>query len=373
MPGEEVNLEIIGLSSKAPGGFRADLDIFNTFFPKFGINPQFFGYTKGNPKGTGKYIPILTRFFPNLYLIFLALFFRVPFLPIRKKSVIMTNRSPDLLPFIIFYPKHEKIFRMTSQTEILKINNSKFVFHIYNLLERVCLPFIDKFIVLDKSSKDYLKRKYNVPEAKIVTIPVMVDLNVFKPIEKREARERKGFEHKKEIILYVGRLTKAKNIELLLSSFREVKKDRQNVMLILAGTGPYEGELKQFVSKYNIEGARFLGHIDHDEMPILMNCADIFAFPSLSEGSPNVIKEALACGLPVISTAVGDITEYVRNGENGYIVESELRSFTNGILNTLENKEALGHNAIKRREELGIESAMKKYSEVFYSLWRPTT
>jgi len=367
MPGEEINVEIIGLSSKAPGGFRADLDIFNTFFPQFGINPQFFGYTKGNPKGTGKYIPILTRFFPNLYFIFLALFFRVPFLPIRKKSVIMTNRSPDLLPFIIFYPRHPKIFRMTSQTEILKLNNSKFVFYIYNLLERVCLPFIDKFIVLDKSSKDYLERKYNIPETKIVTIPVMVDLNVFKPIDRREARARKGFEHKKEIILYVGRLIKTKNLKLLLSSFKEVYEDRQNAMLVIAGNGPYENELKEFASKHNIQGVRFLGHIDHDEMPILMNCADVFAFPSLSEGSPNVVKEAIACGLPVVSTAVGDITEYVKNGENGYIVESELRSFTNGILNALENKKVLGHNAVKWREELGIEKAIEKYSEVFKS------
>lgn len=371
MPGEEINVEIIGFSSKAPGGFRADLDTFNTFFPQFGINPQFFGYTKGNPKGTGKYIPILTRLFPNLYLIFLALFFYVPFLPIRKKSIIMTNRSPDLLPFIIFYPRHPKIFRMTGVTESLKLNNSKLVFHIYNLLERVCVPFIDKFIVLDKSSTDYLKRRYSIPETKITTIPVMVDLNFFKPIDKREARLKKGLEHNKEIILYVGRLTKAKNLKLLLSSFREVNEDRQNAMLVIAGTGPYEGELKQFVSRHNIRGVRFLGYIDHDDVPILMNCADIFAFPSLSEGSPNVVKEALACGLPVVSTAVGDITEYVRNGENGYIVESELRSFTNGILNTLENKEALGHNALKKREELGVEKAMEKYSEVFQSLWRP--
>jgi len=368
MPGEEINVEIIGFSSKAPGGFRADLDIFNAFLPQFGINPQFFGYTKGNPKGTGKYIPILTRFFPNLYLIFLGLFFRAPFLPIRKKSVIMTNRSPDLLPFIIFYPKHPKIFRMTGLSESLKLNNSRLVFYIYNLLERVCLPFTDKIIVLDKFSKDYLIRKYNIPEAKITTIPVMVDLNIFKPIDKGEARVRNGFKHKEEIILYVGRLTKAKNLKLLLNSFREVKKDRRNTILILAGTGPNEDELKQFVSSRNIEGVRFLGYIDHDEMPVLMNCADILAFPSLSEGSPNVVKEALACGIPVVSTAVGDIEEYVRNGEDGYIVESELRSFTNGILDALENKEILADNAIKRREELGAEKAMKKYSEVFHSL-----
>lgn len=370
---EEVNVEIIGFSSKAPGGFRAALDMFNTFLPRFGINPQFFGYTKGNPKGTGKYIPILTRFFPNLYLIFIALFFRAPFLPIRKKSVIMANRSPDLLPFIIFYPRHPKIFRMTSQTETLKLNNSKLVFHIYNLLERICVPFVDKFIVLDKASKDYLKRKYNIREAKIATIPVMVDLNIFKPIDKFEARERKGFEHNKEVILYVGRLTKAKNLKLLLSSFREVKKNRQNAILVLAGTGPYEDELKQFASIHNIEGARFLGYIDHDEMPILMNCADIFAFPSLSEGSPNVVKEALACGLPIVSTAVGDIADYVRNGENGYIVENELASFTNGILNTLENKELLSHNAVNRREELGLEKVMGEYTEVFQGLWRYTS
>ena len=372
MTNKTVNVEIIGLSSKAEGASRAHAENFSTFLPRHGIDTHIYGYTRGSIRGTGKYITIISRLYPRRHLIFLGLFFVAPFLPIRKKAVIMVNMEQDVIPFMLFYPHHPKIIRVTGPTQSIEVNYSRLTSWLYYRLEWLAFRGADKLVVMDKISENYLRERYRIPESKIRFINIGVDLNTFKPLDKQQARETMGLDREKEIMLYVGRLIRGKNVKLLLNSFAKVRKMRRDVALLLAGGGAHETELKQYVEQHRITDVRFLGHVDHDDMPMLMNCADVFAFPSLTEGDPRVVKEALACGVPVVSTPVGTVLENISDGENGCIVKPEINSFVSGLLKALEDKNKLREGVIKRREELSIETSMKKYAEVFRELYHQT-
>lgn len=366
---EKVKVDIIGFSPRAPGGFRAALDLFSTYLPQQGIDVCTFGYTKGTPRGTARYIPILTWVPSNPFLRVFALFFRAPFLPIRRGSVIMTAYSVEQIPFIVFHPRHPKVFRVAQHTDAIGINQPRLVMSFYRGIERICARFVQGFIALDEATKMYLKERCGVPESKIRVIPVAVDHAMFKPMDRAQARTKLGFPVENEIVLYVGKMTPVKNIPMLLDAFRYLKEIRPQTMLFLAGTGPCKNEWQHLARERGISNVRFLGYVDRNEMPVLMNAADVLALASLSEVSPNVIREAIACGLPVVSTRVGDVPQHVIDDVNGYIVETEPQSFAGGLAKALQNAPRLREGALEARSRLDADHVMRAYAEVFRELF----
>ncbi len=369
MRSENINVDIIGFSSKAKGGFRAAADHFNTYLPEFNIDSNLFGHTRGNPAGNGNYIPILTRFSENLYFVFVALFFIAPLLKIRKKSVIMTAYPVNLIPFMLFYPRHPRVYRSAQRLGAIGTNKPWIVSFLYKLLERICIPHANGYAALDEFTKNYLKEHYHIADENIWIIPVGTDLDIFQPIDKGNARDQMGFAHNKEIVLHVSKFTRVKNIELLLRSFEQIAKRRPNTMLALAGTGPLERELKEFVHIRDIPNVQFLGYVDYKDVPTLMNCADVLAIPSSSEVGPRTVGEALACGIPVVTTPVGSVGEFVENGVNGYIVEADISSFTDRLEIVLDNKTSFGEKAFQSRYKLDTRETIGRYAELFRKVY----
>ena len=81
-----------------------------------------------------------------------------------------------------------------------------------------------------------------------------------------------------------------------------------------------------------------MGEINNTDIPNILNCADVFVFASFYEGSPNVIKEAIACNIPVISTDVGDVKNVLDGVDNCYIVKRDEKDFSKKILLVLNSK-----------------------------------
>lgn len=367
---EKVKVDIIGFSSRAPGGFRAALDLFSTYLPQHDIDVCTFGYTRGNPRGMAPYVPILTWVPANPFLRAFALFFRAPFLPLRSRSVIMTAYSVEQIPFIVFHPRHPKVFRVAQHTDAIGINQPRLVMSLYRGIERFCARFMQGFIALDEATKTYLMQKCHVPESKIRVIPVAVDPDMFRPMDRTQARTKMRLPLDKAIVLYVGKMTPVKNIPMLLGAFQELHSARPDTMLLLAGTGPYEREYQRMVEERGISGVCFLGYVDRNEVPVLMNCADVLALSSLSEVSPNVIREAIACGLPVVSTRVGDVPDYVTDDFNGYIVETDPHSFAEGLIKAIQNEERLRQGALETRKKFDPDRIMQEYARVFRGLYQ---
>ncbi len=122
-------------------------------------------------------------------------------------------------------------------------------------------------------------------------------------------------------LLYVGRISKDKNLDFLMDVYRQVRVLHPDVSLTLAGTGPYLGELQDKCS--DLPEVKFLGRVDYAELPELYNQYDLFVFPSTTETFGMVVLEAQACGIPALVSNIGGPKEIIVDGETGYSLSVE--------------------------------------------------
>jgi glycosyltransferase involved in cell wall biosynthesis/peptidoglycan/xylan/chitin deacetylase (PgdA/CDA1 family) len=178
----------------------------------------------------------------------------------------------------------------------------------------------DKVIAVSVALKDQMV-KIGVPSEKIVVIPNGVNADLFAPMDHVECRRKLGLTLNKKIILFVGNLVKIKGVETLVTAFAGL---RVNGLLVLVGDGPLEGTLRAKVKAMGIEDSViFAGRKPHDEIRYYMNACDVFCLPSVNEGCPNVLLEAVACGKYIVATRVGGIPEIIESDKIGIMVEPD--------------------------------------------------
>ncbi|MDR7420625.1 MAG: glycosyltransferase [Armatimonadota bacterium] len=135
-----------------------------------------------------------------------------------------------------------------------------------------------------------------------------IDLEAFRPGDPAAARARLGLEGNGRVVLFVGRLVEGKGLDTLLEAFARLRAIEGGARLVLVGDGALAPVLRRRVRNLGLgDAVRFAGERPYAEIPTWMQAADVLVLPSESEGFPNVIREALACGLPVVATPVGEI------------------------------------------------------------------
>jgi len=150
-------------------------------------------------------------------------------------------------------------------------------------------------------------------------IPNGIDLSIF-GIKEVSAKTDDVF-----TVLYVGRLNKQKNLPCLIDAFGLfLSKYKGKAKLRLVGDGPEREYLEELVIKTGLgEYAEFTGWVDHADLKSYYESAHLFALSSVNEGMPNVVLEAMAHGLPIVSTQVEGIDELVKSDANGFVVTQE--------------------------------------------------
>lgn len=150
----------------------------------------------------------------------------------------------------------------------------------------------------------------------------------------------------KKIVLFVGRLVKQKGVEYLLNAFSTLKKDINNVVLVIIGKGDYEKELKRLAEDLQInEDVHFLGHVDNDLLKNYYGPSDLCVVPSITHEMVDawafVVNESMYYGNPVIATdAVGSAFDMIQDGKNGFIVpERDSTALYNSMKIILSNDE----------------------------------
>ena len=190
----------------------------------------------------------------------------------------------------------------------------------YYLVERALAIRTAWVLTPSRATTQHLVDHVGIPAGKVITIPNAVDLELFHPSRDGiEFRRRLGLEGK-TVVLAAGRLIAQKNYVGLVSAFARVVNSQFDVVLVVAGSGPLERELKALAANQGCP-AHFVGDLDRSSMADAMAAADIFLMMSDFEGMPNAILEAMAAAKPVVSTAVDGVTDLITQEVEGILVQ----------------------------------------------------
>jgi len=195
---------------------------------------------------------------------------------------------------------------------------------IYNELDRLSLPRAARVVTVCHDFAKQLQRK-GVPADRIRVLrnPIRVSSPVMEA-EKDGLRAQLGLEHSK-VLLSVGRLSLEKGHADLLRAMerlRAAKGQGFDLHLLIVGDGPERDRLQRLCSKLSLEDCvSFTGH--QADVRLYYAISDLFILPSHSEGSPNVLLEAMAAGLPIIATAVGGLPEVLSDEVNALLVPKQ--------------------------------------------------
>lgn len=204
---------------------------------------------------------------------------------------------------------------------------------------------------------------------KVRVIPNGVDARRFVPMPRTEAKERVGLDPNRRYLLYVGRLVPVKGLELLLDAAAIVMSRQSDIDLVLVGDGEQKRALQERAQKLAISSrTRFIGVQPHDRIPVWMNAGEVLCLLSHKEGMPTVLLESLACGTPVVATAVGGIPEIVADGVVGRLVRSrDEEEAANALREVLQNswdRNALREYAMRFSYEAVVQQLLALYNEL---------
>lgn len=236
-------------------------------------------------------------------------------------SDIFYFQRPDHLACSLF-SKKIRILHLHGQPRTTIINNkNRFTKLSFLVLERLAMKSADLILVTDNRSAAVYVKQYPDISNKIKVIPTGIDLAFFSSIQGLATQDRSKL--RKELV-YIGRLAPPKQLFEMLKAFHILAEANPGYHFRIAGTGPLLSTLQQNVSEMGLEGqVSFLGVLSKIQIRELIRNSDAAILLSGNEGSPVSIKEVLACGKPVIVNDVGDLTEYIFQDKNGYIVHAE--------------------------------------------------
>ena len=218
---------------------------------------------------------------------------------------------------------------------------------------------------------------YKVTGENIELIRAGVDGMLFRPIDKEVAIKETGL-NLKNIILFVGRITKAKGLSILVKALARVKNEfNEELKLIVIGgdvSGVMHSEaesrekkhLKRLINKLNLEDdVKFLGPVKRERLPYFYSIADVCAVPSLYESFGLVAVEAMSCGTPVIASKVGGLAHTVRDGYSGlHFLPGRSDHLAKAILKLITDSkkmDEIGLNArFRTAREFGLEQTVKQ-------------
>jgi glycosyltransferase involved in cell wall biosynthesis len=155
---------------------------------------------------------------------------------------------------------------------------------------------------------------------KIKIFPRGIDIDRFHP-SKRNGYLKRRYQIKEPIkLLYVGRISKEKNLHLLVDVFKTLYETVKNVHLVVVGDGPYLNEMKERLREMP---CTFTGYLEGEVLSFVYASSDIFVFPSTTDTFGNVVLEAQASGIPVIVTDQGGPHENILKNRTGWVVKAD--------------------------------------------------
>ncbi|HRY59881.1 MAG TPA: glycosyltransferase family 1 protein [Patescibacteria group bacterium] len=251
-------------------------------------------------------------------------YFTSPFIRKRTKVILTVF---DLMHF--FYP-------------YFKMSLTRKLYHKIRLAPRIVLRRADKIVTISINTSRDLIKMFHVPSRKIKMIYMGVSKS-FRKIDSRSAKRllKEKYGVNKKYILYVGRNEPHKNIKALVLAYVKLSEYlREEYKLVLVGKEDerYSEGVRQLIKKYSIEpNVTFTGYVDESELPYIYSAASVYVQPSFYEGFGIPILEAMACGVPVVSSNTASLPEV--GGEAAlYTDPFDVAKMSEQIRKVLENE-----------------------------------
>ena len=184
-----------------------------------------------------------------------------------------------------------------------------------------CLENCDHIISVCQALKDLIT-PLGIPEAKITVVGNGVDIQIFHPVDREDARRKLALPFGRRILLSVGLLEPRKGHHILIEALHLLQKQGKDLpCLYIIGTGPLRDKLQKLIQKFALDDyVTLVGERPNRDLKFWYSAADILCLASDREGWPNVLLEALACGTPVVASSVFGIPEIIRSTDLGRVV-----------------------------------------------------
>ncbi len=243
------------------------------------------------------------------------------------------------------------------------------------VVEAEVMASADRIIAFSAHERDAMARLYGADANKVSLVPCGVDLSVFRPLDQASVRDRLGLNGEK-IILYVGRIEPLKGLDLLVETAAQIDIG-ESVRMIVVGADANGGveldRVKQLAKERDLEDQiDFVGQVDHTELPLYYNAADVCVVPSYYESFGLVALESMACGTPVVATRVGGLPTIIDHGRTGYLKSWRCpEAFANSLEMIMSSdglQQSMGEAARKRAEGMGWDNVAAMMWDEYASL-----
>lgn len=192
------------------------------------------------------------------------------------------------------------------------------------VIERIVMRAADRVIVAGDADAATATQRHGLSAGAVSVIPNFVDTAAFNPMP--EIPRERGR------VVFVGRLEAEKNVGSLIDAVAGVP----GATLAIAGDGSLRAQLEARALERGV-GVEFLGRVGHASLPQMLNRAELFVMPSLYEGNPKALMEAMACGVPVLGADVPGIRDAVSHGSTGWLCEPSPAGLRDAIAHLLSD------------------------------------
>jgi glycosyltransferase involved in cell wall biosynthesis/predicted metal-dependent phosphoesterase TrpH len=256
----------------------------------------------------------------------------------------------------IYHTDFPQYIRILTEDSFLESVAWRYMHWFYGQLDTV-------FVNSEEYRQSWIKRGFDAAKLKI--LPRGLDTELFHPARRDAAFfEKFGASNGEVRLLYVGRISKEKDLDLLATAYRRLRNEGLPVQLFVVGHGPYSEALAKALPE-----AFFTGYLRGTELATAYASADIFVFPSTTDTFGNVILEAQASGLPVVVSDSGGPKELVADNANGLITRShDVEDFTRAIRVLVSDPAMRGRMANSARNSVTDRS----WPNAFAKFWAAT-
>jgi sugar transferase (PEP-CTERM/EpsH1 system associated) len=235
----------------------------------------------------------------------------------------------------------------------------------YQYLRRFINPFVTKWIPVSKELADWLVDVVKLPKAKVKLIYNGIDLELYRPKEHVQ-KETCVIGSVGRMAIVKDQLTLIKAAEVLVTENPELK---QILRIVLVGDGELHSTIQGYIADHSLkDNVELLGA--RNDVACILQDFDVFVLPSLAEGIPLTILEAMATALPVISTEVGGVPELIENNAQGYLIKpKDVKGLATKIKLYIDKPELMAQHGASGREKVeknfSLQAMTKQYLQIY--------